>query len=679
MRETRTSGLMSRDGKRSDATGPSHRARPRLYLLILPPAVAKVQGHLSHGTGWCCLSDMAQIPKGLPVRWFLIAFAVVLLGPVLALAAVTLSQYAASERTRYVEDGRKAARQIAADVDHELGKVQAAAEALATSPLIANGDYEAFQRQASKFLQTWAPDEPNAYAVILRDLNGQQLVNTRLPWGTPLPKVERDVDRLVITTKRPQVQDLFFSTSANRLMIAVRVPVLEDGGVTRVLSLALEPRRIAKLLQAQELSAEWNRGIVERNDRVVARWPEHDRFMGAQVNETLRRNAVGHEGVLASTNLEGIPVLVAYTRSELSGWRAVVGIPLSVLQGPVRSWQWSVTVLSLAGLILLIGLAFWFGRQIARPIYTLEVGAGQLAKGQRVSPVTTGLREIDAVGRALALASAELRERERALKESERRLRATYDNAAVGIIEVDQDGRILQANQTHCELMGYSREEIVGHLFTEVTHPDYRNQEWGQFSRQVKGELPVYTIEMRYIRHDGAVRWVRVSSTAVHDPEGRFYAVRVIEDITERKQAEQALRQSEARLRATYDNAAVGIIEVDQDGRILQANQTHCELMGYLRDELIGHRFTDVTHPDHLDRDWELFRRQVRGELPVYTIEKQHIRRDGALRWARVSSTAVHDPAGRFLYAVRVIEDITERKQAEERQRLLTRELGHRM
>jgi PAS domain S-box-containing protein len=101
--------------------------------------------------------------------------------------------------------------------------------------------------------------------------------------------------------------------------------------------------------------------------------------------------------------------------------------------------------------------------------------------------------------------------------------------------------------------------------------------------------------------------------------------------------------------------------------------------MGYSRDELIGHLFTDVTHPDHLDRDLELFRRQVKGELPVYTIEKQHTRGDGSLRWARVSSAAVRDAAGRFLYAIRVIEDITERKQAEERQRLLTRELSHRM
>jgi hypothetical protein len=100
--------------------------------------------------------------------------------------------------------------------------VQTAAQALATSPFIPSGDYEAFQRQASEFLRTWAPDEPDTYAIILRDLNGQQLANTRLPWGTPLPQVEREVDRLVISTKRPQVQDLFSSTAGGRSVIAVQ-------------------------------------------------------------------------------------------------------------------------------------------------------------------------------------------------------------------------------------------------------------------------------------------------------------------------------------------------------------------------------------------------------------------------------------------------------------------------
>src|SRR5918911_1468461 len=286
---------------------------------------------------------MHQRVKGLKaspsVRVFLTAFATVLLAPVLMLAAVALSQYATSERNRYVEEARKAARDIAADLDRELGKVQAAAQALATSRLIQSGNYEGFQEQASDFLRTWAPDEPNAYSVILRDLNGQQLANTRLPWGTPLPRVERDTDRLVITTKRPQVQDLFSTVSTGHSVIGIRVPVLKDGQVTHVLSLALEPRRIAKLLQDQELPNTWNRTVFDRNDRAVARWPEHERFLGTLATENLRRNAVGDEGVLRSTNFAGIPVLTAYVRSELSGWRVIVSIPLSALQAPSRQWR----------------------------------------------------------------------------------------------------------------------------------------------------------------------------------------------------------------------------------------------------------------------------------------------------------------------------------------------------
>src|SRR5918911_2522738 len=427
-------------------------------------------------------SGKRERAKGLSVRVLLVAFAVVLLGPVLALAAVALSQYATSERTRYVNEGREAARRIAADLDRELGRVEAAAQALATSSLIASGNYEAFQRQASDFLRSWAPDEPDAYAVILRDLNGHQLVNTRLPWGTPLPEVERDIDKLVITTKRPQVQDLFFSISANRPILAVRVPVFKDGEVVYVLSLALEPKRIAKLLQDQKLPDTWNCTVFDRNDRTIARWPEHERFLGALATENLRRNAVGDEGALLSTNFEGVPVLTSYARSELSGWLTIVSIPLSALQAPFQQWWLVIAILCTVALALLVGLAFWFGRRIARPIHALEASADQLATGQPVLPVTTGLREINPVGRALALASEQLRQRERALRESERRLQATYDNAAVGIIEVDQDGHILQANQTHCELMGYSRDELIGHRFTDVTHPDHYDRDWELFS-----------------------------------------------------------------------------------------------------------------------------------------------------------------------------------------------------
>src|ERR687884_646554 len=106
------------------------------------------------------MHQRAKRLKGLSVRWFLAAFATILLAPVLVLAAAALSQYATSERVRYIEEGRKAAHDIAANLDRELSRAQAAAQALATSRLIQNGNYENFQEQASEFLQTWAPDAP---------------------------------------------------------------------------------------------------------------------------------------------------------------------------------------------------------------------------------------------------------------------------------------------------------------------------------------------------------------------------------------------------------------------------------------------------------------------------------------------------------------------------------------
>ena len=108
---------------------------------------------------------MTSKPKALPVRWLLIAFAVVLLGPVLALAVVVLSQYATSERTRYMEEGRKAAHDIVANLDRELGQAQVATQALATSRMIQSGNYEAFHKQASELLQVLAFGEPDDLSV----------------------------------------------------------------------------------------------------------------------------------------------------------------------------------------------------------------------------------------------------------------------------------------------------------------------------------------------------------------------------------------------------------------------------------------------------------------------------------------------------------------------------------
>jgi hypothetical protein len=166
------------------------------------------------------------------IRQCLMAFGAALVLPGLVFAAVLLWRYAASERSRYEEEALGSAQRIMAAVDRELVGIQSAAQALATSSSLLDRNFEVFQRQAQMTLQSWSPQKPDDYAVVVRDATGQQMVNTRLPWGSPLPKgANLPIDQQVIVTKRPVIQDLFTGATAGRPIISVRVPVLNDDTV----------------------------------------------------------------------------------------------------------------------------------------------------------------------------------------------------------------------------------------------------------------------------------------------------------------------------------------------------------------------------------------------------------------------------------------------------------------
>ena len=184
-------------------------------------------------------------------------------------AAILLWRYADAERHHYEEETLGNAQRIMAAVERELVGIQSAAQALATSSSLLEGNFEVFQRQAEMTLQSWSQQRTDNYAVVVRDTTGQQVANTRLPWGSPLPKgANLPIDQQVITTKQPVVQDLFTGAAAGRPIISIRVPVLKDGTVTHVLSMAVEPRRIAEILLAQNLPASWVATVIDRADRV---------------------------------------------------------------------------------------------------------------------------------------------------------------------------------------------------------------------------------------------------------------------------------------------------------------------------------------------------------------------------------------------------------------------------
>ena len=171
------------------------------------------------------------------------------------------------------------------------------------------------------------------------------------------------------------------------------------------------------------------------------------------------------------------------------------------------------------------------------------------------------------------------------------------------------------------------------------------------------------------------------------DAQGKLIgAINCFQDVTERKRMVDALdrsqhdlREQEERWAATYEHAAIGIVELDAEGRFMRVNEAICSIVGGTREELLNWRLQGRTHPDDRDVDDELYRRQVAGDIGFYSIEKRFIRRDGRVIWIAVRSSTVRDAAGHFLYGVRVVQDVTERKEAEERQKLLIDELNHRV
>jgi PAS domain S-box-containing protein len=255
----------------------------------------------------------------------------------------------------------------------------------------------------------------------------------------------------------------------------------------------------------------------------------------------------------------------------------------------------------------------------------------------------------------------------------------------------DSAGRIVQFNQRAVELWGRAPQPGQTHdQFTAQCRffasqgeelPRSKLAEVLRTGRSVRNE------EVTVEREEGEPIVVLLNIEPLVDAQGRLVGViNCFQDVTDRKRMVDALdrsrldlRQQEERWNATYEHAAIGIVELDADGRFLRVNEAICSITGMTRDQLLGWQLFGRTHPNDRDVDEELYRRQVAGDLGFYSIEKRFVRPDGRVIWIAVRSSTVRDATGHFLYGVRVVQDITQRKEAEERQKLLIDELNHRV
>jgi PAS domain S-box-containing protein len=273
------------------------------------------------------------------------------------------------------------------------------------------------------------------------------------------------------------------------------------------------------------------------------------------------------------------------------------------------------------------------------------------------------------IGAANNLLLQEIQSRKRveeALRENEERYRSIVENANDLIMTISPEQTYLYVSPNTPRTNGYELEDLIGKPWMPLVHPDDLTilLDYGQ--RAVEEGERLTTIPYRFKHKDGVWHWYVSTVSPVKDEDGNLlYSVVISRDVTQRKQAELAVQESEARFRGTFDQAAVGIAHVDADGKWLKVNQRYCDILGYSEAELLGMTFRDVTHPDDIEMNTEYYRQLRTGEIADYAIEKRYICKDGHMVWVALTVAPVFNSEGEPQYYTAVVEDISDRKRAE--------------
>ena len=599
-----------------------------------------MDGNLTRATAAIPGSRPAGTGPARGVRVHLVALALLALLPAWGLAGYAAWRFAGVERARLLGIGQDMARDIATGVEREVAAMRASLAALATSPALIAGDLPAFDRQ-------------------LGLLYGGGAVSVTLE---PMP---RGGDAGALPA-------LAHDAASGRPVLLFRAPISDERTDPAQLVLSTDAVLFwSAILQRARLPEGWVASVLDGAHVILARFPEPERFVGRPAHPdalAVLRAAPQDEpgGWGTGSTRAGDPVRIAWRRIDGLPWTVLVGVPVDAVDGALRRAMLPVVV---AGLPLLAGLtlatAFWGARRIAQPLRSLEAAAG--AVGRRAlpdPPPASGVREIDAAGRALVSAAAHLRAREDEIAALAARLEAVLESTTDCVVVLSEALTPIYLNGRARTLLRRDGAAEPGCGSAEGWPLGPGSAFADAFLRAFRTGAPVsVTAPVPGGSGPDDLRWF--AADAVPSAQGLTVFFR---DVTAARQAEQALRDSEARLQAVLDHVPVGVVLAEApSGRVVLTNRRMAEILAVpavQAETTEGYGAYPVYDAEGrpVPPEGRAVARALRGPGPVQD-EYRFRRADGHLVWVRVLAAPIRDAEGVITGAVAAITEIEAERQ----------------
>ncbi|HWP18059.1 MAG TPA: ATP-binding protein [Burkholderiaceae bacterium] len=612
------------------------------------------------------------------VRRWLVALVVAAVLPTFIAASAALLYAYQRERAAFQQSLRETTRTLALLVDREIARRETIALALAGSPTLTRGDLRAFYDYATRIAPT------RDKVVVLHAPDGHQLVNTRLPFGAPLPPSRIGPEREKVGPLATLVSNMYFAPVGGQYSFAVQVPVVREGKVIYYLSVAGFASALQPILDDQRLPPGWVASILDGKGVIVARNVGGEQYVGKPVSARLAaRLKESRGGVFKSVSIDGRPILASFMKSPGYEWAVVVGVPLQqAVMPPQVVIVFGLLAVVLLGLSLLVAVRV--GRRLLLPVERLKAASQALGSGARLELSSTGLAETDEVLAAMREASIriaraaqdlEMRRLEAeaaadALRASNERLHLATATSGQGLFTWEPaSNRVTWHNALPYQIFGIPQTEppiTAARFFAEFLHPDDADSFAACLKKTLEDGSPFHFLG-RIRRRDGEQRWIEMAGR--RQPEQPGQAVEIVGtlvDVTERRKAEEALRVSEWRLRQLANTIPNLAWMADADGAVIWYNDRWYDYTGTTLEEMRSSGWHRVHHPSTLEEVKQRWARCLQTgeifEMPFVPLRGK----DGQYRPFFTRAVPLRDDSGAIVQWFGTNTDVSTLKRAEE-------------